>query len=124
MLKKYKESQVVNSTTKYEKSGVESPKTKGEELLILVPYRTNERGEYRCIDKTANWKGWVIYNPDPVEVPAQPANTPRKNYVDAVQEFKNKKQLVDLGVFTAEELDLEALKQSIRSKYQSGYTEA
>lgn len=103
-------------------SGVQSGDTDNE-LLVMTPLKEHPeiKGLYRAIDPVTKWRGWVEYEPPKPEPKPEPKIDPKEakkhEFNLLTTEYRQKKGLVDLGLFTDEELGLGAMKVQIKSLY-------
>lgn len=107
--------------TNFIPSGVESGDSKSE-LLIIVPLIKHPelKDTYRAIDPDTGWLGWVDYVPSitnttkPTTQQTQQQKD-RTEYEDKLSILKKKKDLLDLGVITDHEANLEQLRKDIKA---------
>ncbi len=109
------------------KSGVKSGDSENELMMIepLIKHPEIE-GLYRAIDLKTKWKGWVEYEPEqkpPISKvePSVIKDDPVDTYHQMLDEYKRKKQLVDLGIFEESKLGLSALRDKIKANFKEEY---
>ena len=118
-LKKYEEHTTkTGNLTGTIKSGVKSGNSDVEMMIVepLIKHPEIE-GIYRAVDPDTGWKGWVEYKPPVEEVEVAPKEEKINQLNDLRREFRQKKELVDEGNFSATELGLPALRNEIKTLY-------
>lgn len=116
-LKDLKEIQKSNKLKGTIGSGFKSGDTDNE-LMIAEPLQEHPeiKGLYRAFDPETGWRGWIDFTPPPQPAP-QPEPKPEDEYIRKINEYRFKKGLVDLELFTEAELNLPTLKAEIKALY-------
>lgn len=138
MLKKYHKTkaevktQETEEMSKYLPSGVESPDSKvSTEMLVVVPFVRNERGEYRAIDPKTKWRGWVDFTPptpqpEPTPEP-EPAPEPtpeeaaKAEFKKGFTELRRYEVGIDKGIIEPDNAEYLALKAKLKTDFKAEY---
>lgn len=111
-------------TDTYIASGVKSGDSEAE-LQIIQPIQKHPEisGLVRAVDPNTGWMGWVPYE-EQKETPVETqSDTEEKVYRDAYAVLVAKLRLVKDGVFTDEEVNLEAARQAVRDSFKPRFVE-
>lgn len=68
----------------------------------------------RAVDPNTGWKGWVEYEEPVIE---KPVDLPKQDFKTTLSLYAKKVELVNLKLFTEEELGIPALRDDLRSSF-------
>lgn len=115
---------VVQNTVK---SGVKSPNS-DREMLVILPLERHPQIStlYKAIDPGTKdekpWFGWVEYTPPtPEKEPDPQPESEKDKFRRLCTQYRERKYLLDLGLFTEEELGMPELAAEIKQLYKLEY---